>query len=73
MTDKYNGRNIPISKVAKIIGKDVQFVRLGIIQGFLPIGKAVKLNGSKKYSYYVSPKLLYEYTGYIEDDKNISN
>ena len=44
---------------------DKQFVRIGIQENWLPIGVAYKKEGSSEYSYYVSPKKLYEYTGYI--------
>lgn len=47
---------------AKILGKTAQFVRLGLQQGTLPIGSAVKMPGGR-WSYYVSPKLLIEYVG----------
>nr|DAH72838.1 MAG TPA: hypothetical protein [Bacteriophage sp.] len=56
------------------MGKDQQFIRQGIIRGILPIGVAFKKtipNGnyeekeSSQYDFYVSPKLLWEYTGII--------
>ena len=43
----------------------IQFVRIGIQEKWLPIGVAYRKEGSSEYSYYVSPKKLYEYTGYI--------
>ena len=45
--------------------KDKQFVRIGIQENWLPIEVAYKKEGSNEYSYYVSPKKLYEYTGSI--------
>ena len=68
--------SVPIAVVAKVYGRDASWVRAGIISGWLPIGKAtrngklitdVKEIDSKKgrISYYISPKLLYEDTGYI--------
>ncbi len=62
---QFSGNNVPISEVAKIMKKDKQFVRIGIQEKWLPIGVAYKKEGSSEYSYYVSPKKLYEYTGYI--------
>ena len=68
--------SVPVSVVAKIYGKDACWVRAGLITGYLPIG-IVTRNGkqvtdikdisSKKgrINYYVSPKLLYEQTGYL--------
>ena len=70
--------SVPVSVAAKVYGRDASWVRAGIISGWLPIGKATR-NGklvtsisdmdSKKgrISYYISPKLLYEQTGYVWD------
>ena len=68
--------SVPIAVVAKVYGRDASWVRAGIISGWLPIGKAtrngklitdVKEMDSRKgrISYYISPKLLYEDTGYV--------
>ena len=39
---KFSGKNVPIKDIAKLIGKDQQFIRQGIINGKLPIGTAFK-------------------------------
>lgn len=68
--------SVPIAVAAKVYGRDASWVRAGIISGWLPIGKAtrngklitdVKEIDSRKgrISYYISPKLLYEDTGYM--------
>ena len=68
--------SVPVSFAAKVYGKDPCWVRAGIIAGWLPIGTAtrdgkevldVQDMDSKKgrISYYISPKLLYEQTGYV--------
>ena len=68
--------SVPIAVAAKVYGRDASWVRAGIISGWLPIGKAtrngklitdIKEMDSKKgrISYYISPKLLYEDTGYV--------
>ena len=68
--------SVPIAVAAKVYGRDASWVRAGIISGWLPIGKAtrngklitdVKEMDSRKgrISYYISPKLLYEDTGYM--------
>ena len=71
---EFDGKNVPVKEVAKLMGKDQQFIRQGIIKGVLPIGVAFKKiisNGnyeekeSSQYDFYVSPKLLWEYTGII--------
>lgn len=60
---EFSGYNISVAQAAKIIGKDQQYIRQGIIQGILPIGTAFKKQGSKQYDYYISPRLFYEFTG----------
>lgn len=76
---KFNGKNIPVKEVAKLMGKDQQFVRQGIIKGILPIGVAFKKEivdnkwnekkESSQYDFYISPRLLWEYTGIIYEGK----
>ena len=68
--------SVPVSIAAKVYGKDPSWVRAGLIRGWLPIGNATR-NGKlvteieqidSKYgriNYYISPKLLYEQTGYV--------
>lgn len=41
---EFSGKNVPIIEVAKLMGKDQQFIRQGIIRGILPIGVAFKKN-----------------------------
>lgn len=67
---------VPVRDAAKILGKEQTWVRAGIIAGWLPIGVATR-RGEKvtdisemdsrygRINFYISPKLLYEYTGYI--------
>lgn len=72
---EFNGKNVPVKEVAKLMGKDQQFIRQGIIRGLLPIGTAFKKKitdtkwneekESTQYDFYISPKLLWEYTGII--------
>ena len=67
--------SVPIAVVAKVYGKDPNWVRKGIIEGWLPIGVATRdgkeitdfkeQNSKHRIAYYVSPKLLYEHTGYV--------
>lgn len=67
--------SVPVSVAAKVYGKDPCWVRAGLITGYLPIGTATR-NGQKvtdlsqqchgsRINYYISPKLLYEHTGYL--------
>ena len=65
---RFSGKNIPVTAVAKIMGKDQQFVRQAMIEGLLPIGVAFRKKGSSQYDFYVSPKLLYDFTGFFFDE-----
>ena len=67
--------SVPVSIAAKVYEKDACWVRNGIIAGWLPIGTATR-NGKKitdinevdlrkgRISFYISPKKLYEETGF---------
>lgn len=68
--------SVPVAVAAKIYGKDASWIRAGIISGWLPIGTATR-NGKRvtdisemdskcgRINFYISPKKLYEETGYI--------
>ena len=68
--------SVPVSIAAKVYGKDASWVRAGIISGYLKIGIATR-NGelvtsiseinskNGRINYYISPKALYEETGYV--------
>ena len=75
MADIFSQGSVPVAVAAKVYGKDPAWVRAGIIHGWLPIGVATK-NGkivtslsdtasNERTNYYISPKRLYEETGYI--------
>jgi len=60
--EKYLSKeNISVKQAAEIMGKSQQFIRVGLQRGLLPIGIAIKM--SSKWTYYISPKLFYEYVG----------
>lgn len=77
MEEFVNG-NVPVSVAARVYGKDACWIRAGLISGWLPIGNATR-NGKLvtsidemdsrygRINYYISPKLLYEQTGYMWD------
>lgn len=80
--NKFKKGSVPVAIVAKIYGKDCSWVRAGIISGWLPIGLAtrngkiitsVKEIDSKKgrINFYISPKKLWEETGYLWDGEKI--
>ena len=67
--------SVPVAIAAKVYGKDPSWVRAGLISGYLQIGFATR-NGKRvtdvkemdsrygKINYYISPKKLYEETGF---------
>ena len=61
----FTGRNVPIKEIASAIGKDAQYVRLGLQQGILKFGSAIKVGNSNEYSYYCPDKKVWEETGYF--------
>ena len=74
----HNNSSVPVSVAAKVYKKDPYWVRAGLISGWLPIGFATR-NGERvtnvreiqqkkgRINYYISPKLLFEHTGYQYD------
>lgn len=78
---KFPPGSVPVLVAAKVYGKDATWIRAGIIAGWLPIGKATR-NGElitdiskmdSKYgriNFYISPRKLYEDTGYIWKGEN---
>lgn len=76
MEKSFKDGSVPVAVVARVYGKDLTWVRAGIISGWLPIGKATR-NGQLvtkvedinsaygRINFYISPKLLWEETGYM--------
>lgn len=73
---EFHPGSVPVAVAARVYGKDAPWVRAGIIAGWLPIGKATRnghlitniqsINSRQgRITYYISPKLLYEDTGYL--------
>lgn len=74
--DGFKNGSVPVSVAAKVYGKSPEWVRAGIISGWLPIGTATRNGkiitdvseigtGKGRINYQISPKKLYEQTGYI--------
>lgn len=80
--DIFPAGSVPVAVAARVYGKDATWVRAGIIAGWLPIGTATR--GGKlvtkieeidsrlgRINFYISPKKLYEDTGYVwKGEKN---
>ena len=67
-TPAFTGRNVPIAEIAKAMGKDAQYVRIGIQQGILKFGTAMKIGASREFSYYCPDKKVWEATGYYNNN-----
>lgn len=75
---KFPTGSVPVKVAARVYGKDPAWIRAGIVAGWLPIGTAIK-NGCPvtieeyrkarcgRCNFYISPKMLYEHTGYLWD------
>lgn len=59
----FEPKKITVQQAAKLMGKSTLFVREGMRRGLLPIGEAMQMPGSTKWSFYISPKLLADYIG----------
>ena len=46
----FTGRNVPITEIAAAMHKDAQYVRIGLQQGILKFGYAIKLENSNEYN-----------------------
>ncbi|MEE0967708.1 MAG: hypothetical protein U0L85_11785 [Bacilli bacterium] len=62
---QFTGRNVPIGELATVIGKDAQFIRIGLQKGILNFGYALKKENSREFNYYCPDKKVWEETGYF--------
>lgn len=61
----FTGRNVPIVELSKAMGKDAQFIRIGLQKGILKFGYAMKRDNSSEFNYYCPDKKVWEETGYF--------
>lgn len=54
---------ISVPEAAKVMGKSSLFVYEAMRRGILPIGEAMQMPGSSKWTYFISPPLLAQYLG----------
>ena len=52
---------VSVTEAARRMGKSPLFVREAMKQGLLPIGTALQMPGSTKWSYHISPGKLEAY------------
>ena len=73
--------SVPVLVAANVYGRDPVWVRAGLIAGWLPIGNATRkgrlitsldeMDSRKgRINYYISPKKLYEETGFMWGGKD---
>lgn len=65
---KFKGRNVPITEIAKAMGKDAQYIRIGLQQGIFKFGYAFKLKDSSEHNYYCPDRKVWEETGYFNEE-----
>ncbi len=68
----FTGRNVPITEIAKAIKKDAQYVRIGLQQGILTFGYAIKMEDSNEYNYYCPDRKVWEEIGYFRSVEGIA-
>ena len=56
-------KKITVQMAARLMGKSTLFVREGLRLGKLPIGEAMQLPGSTKWTFFISPPELAKYIG----------
>ncbi len=55
---------VPVELAAKVMGKEIDYIKQGIREEWLPIGVYGIYTTNKGEEYYISPKLFWEFTGY---------
>lgn len=62
---KFERGGLKVSEVAAVFHMDTQTIRVMMQMGIVPWGKAMKMPGSSRYMYIISPKAFYEDTGVL--------
>lgn len=62
-------KGVPVKVAADVYGKSELWVRENMLNGTLKIGYITFSEGSSKKNVYISPKKLWEDTGYIWDGR----
>lgn len=68
---RFSGENVPVEVASRVMRKDKQFIRQGILQGILDFGVAFRKEGSSQYDYYISPLKFWKATGYVYNGEGI--
>ena len=66
---EFGEKSIPVAVAAKVMGREATWIQAGLISGWLPFGIATqdkkKITSLEQVNYYISPKLFWEFTGYV--------
>ena len=54
-------RKVTVAEAARMMGKSSLFVREAMKRGLLPIGTALQMPGSEKWTFHISPAKLDAY------------
>ena len=75
---EFGKKSVPVA--AKVMGREATWIQAGLISGWLPFGIATQdkkkitsleqVNRRKRMNYYISPKLFWEFTGYVWKGSN---
>lgn len=64
-TPNFTKANLTIQEVASVMRKDPQVIRVMIQQGLVPWGQCVKMPGSNRFLYLISPLKFWQETGVV--------
>lgn len=67
---KFTGRHVPLDEIAKATRKSSAYLREGLKQGIFNFGYTMKSKSGKQYSFYCPDKLVWEQTGYFNENPN---
>jgi len=56
---------VPVELAAEVMGQNPDYIKQGIREEWLPIGVYGVCTADKGEEYYISPKLFWEFTGYV--------
>lgn len=61
---EFCGGGVPVAVAARIFGKEPQWVRIQMQRNLIDIGVVTESEVGHRHNYYISPRKLYELTGY---------
>lgn len=69
----FTERNIPITEIAKVMGKDPQYIRIALQNEIFKFGYAMKMENSSEYHYYCPDRKVWEEIGYFREEPKQMN